>query len=443
MKIGRIAHGSAWCIVGLAALVLPCVTLVSANARARQARIAESIVAVRRLEWIERYACRVSGVPRTDPPDPTIVLQEDATEHATFERLAASLAASRQDPVFREPLARNVAAIREVERSGESGTAARSPEGTASLAGILERTDALKAAVRAAAMQDSKELATQWSQTNLLAVLSCALAVTLALLLFAYDRSVVDRTKAEEGEQELRAELAHVGRLSVVGEMGTKIAHELNQPLGAIQSYLAGCVRRLRQAGGDREDVIGALEQAMRETERASAIIHGLREFGRHSGGRFAPVEVNELVREVLPLLAAEFRENRIEPELDLAEGLERVHADRIQIEQVLVNLMRNSIEAMASTPADERRLIVRTSRVSGRMVEVLVEDTGCGLSSDLLPNLFQPFHTTKAKGMGIGLAISRTIVEAHEGTIRAEPRRGRGAVFRFQLPCPSMVVTA
>jgi two-component system sensor kinase FixL len=109
----------------------------------------------------------------------------------------------------------------------------------------------------------------------------------------------------------------------------------------------------------------------------------------------------------------------------------------------VLVNLIKNSIEAMAGTPADERRLIVRTARATERMVEVLVEDTGCGLSSDLLPNLFQPFLTTKAKGMGIGLAISRTIVEAHEGTIRAEPRRGRGAVFRFQLPCPSMMVTA
>ena len=189
--------------------------------------------------------------------------------------------------------------------------------------------------------------------------------------------------------------------------------------------------------------MIGALEKAMRETERASAIIHGLREFGRHSEGRCEPVLVNELVREVLPLLSAEFQEHRIEPELDLAEGLEPVHADRIQIQQVLVNLVRNSMEAMEETPADERRLIVRTARISDRMVEVLVEDTGCGLSSELLPNLFQPFHTTKAKGMGIGLAISRTIVEAHEGTIRAEPRRGRGAVFRFQLPCPAVIATA
>jgi C4-dicarboxylate-specific signal transduction histidine kinase len=267
--------------------------------------------------------------------------------------------------------------------------------------------------------------------------------VTLALLLFAYDRSVMDRREAEEGEEELREELAHVGRLSVVGEMGTKIAHELNQPLGAIQNYIAGCVRRLRQHDGDPEEVIGALEKAKRETERASAIIRGLREFARHSEGRWSVVGVNDLVHEVLPLLSAELRESRIEPELELSEGLEPVHADRIQIEQVLVNLIRNSIEAMSGTPAEERRLIVKTGRTSDRGIEVQVEDTGCGLHPDLLPNLFQPFHTTKPKGMGIGLAISRTIVEAHEGTIRAEPRRGRGAVFRFQLPCPSMVVTA
>ena len=435
MTIARVAHRSAWVIVGLAGLVLPCVTLLLANARMHQARIPDHVIAMRRLEWIERYACRVSGLARPDPPDPTIVLQEDSTEHATFERLAASLAGPRQDPEFGELLAKNVTAIRELENG--------SVRGTASLAGILERTDRLKSAVRADTLEDSKGIATEWGRLNLLAVLTCALAVALALLLFAYDKSVADRASAERGEQELRADLAHVGRLSVVGEMGTKIAHELNQPLGAIQSYLAGSVRRLRQGDGDRGDVIRALEKAMRETERASAIIHGLREFGRHSEGRCEPVEVNELVREVLPLLSAEFREHRIEPELDLAEGLESVHADRIQIQQVLVNLMRNSIEAMEETPADERRLIVRTARVSDRRIEVLVEDTGCGLSSELLPNLFQPFHTTKAKGMGIGLAISRTIVEAHEGTIRAEPRRGRGAVFRFQLPCPAVIATA
>jgi signal transduction histidine kinase len=344
MKIGRVAHRSAWIIVGLAGLVLPCVTLLLANARAHQVRIPDHIVAVRRLEWIERYACRVAGVPRPDPPDPTTILQEGATEHATFERLAASLESLRKDSESGDLLAENVAAIRRLEEGArENGPEQRA----ASLAGILERSDRLKSAVRVDALEDSKVIATEWSRLNLLAVLTCALAVALAVLLFAYDRSVADRANAERGEQELRAELAHVGRLSVVGEVGTKIAHELNQPLGAIQSWLAGSVRRLRQGDGDREDVIGALEKAMRETERASAIIHGLREFGRHSEGRCEPVLVNELVREVLPLLSAEFQEHRIEPELDLAEGLEPVHADRIQIQQVLVNLVRNSMEAM------------------------------------------------------------------------------------------------
>ncbi len=289
MRIGRLAHASAWCIVGLAGIVLPCVTLVLAKARAHQSRTADAIVSIRRLEWIERYACRVSGFPRADPPDPTIVLQEDATEHDKFERFAGQLSTSSLDFTGKELLAANVAAVRRLETAANR---ARVPEDLASLAGILERTDTLKASIQAVAMEEEKAIGTLWTRMNLLAVLSCALAVTLGLLLFAYDRSLVDRRKAEEGEQELRAELAHVGRLSVVGEMGTKIAHELNQPLGAIQSYLAGCVRRLRPEGsarggsaredgardvGGREDVIRALEQAMRETERASAIIRGLR----------------------------------------------------------------------------------------------------------------------------------------------------------------------
>jgi signal transduction histidine kinase len=192
--------------------------------------------------------------------------------------------------------------------------------------------------------------------------------VALALLLFAYDKA--SRTVAGGGgEQVLRTELAHVGRLSVVGEMGTKIAHELNQPLGAIQGYLAGSVRRLGQREADPEEVVGALEQAMRETERASAIIRGLREFARRSEGRWSTVDIHELVR----------RSSRSSPSSCARAGSSRssssprvstVYADRIQIGQVLVNLIRNSIEAMASTPVDERRLIVKTSRISDRMTE-------------------------------------------------------------------------
>jgi len=147
MKIARVAHRSAWIIVGLAGLLLPCITLLLANARVHQARIPEHMVAVRRLEWIERYACRVYGLTRPDPPDPAVVLQEDATEHVTFERLAASLAGLRKDPEFGELLAKNVAAIRELE----NGPA----RATASLAGILERSDRLKSAVRVDALLDS------------------------------------------------------------------------------------------------------------------------------------------------------------------------------------------------------------------------------------------------------------------------------------------------
>jgi signal transduction histidine kinase len=437
IRAGRVARWFAWGIVGIAGLVLPCVTILVSSVNRQGRDVAERIATLRRLEWIERYGFELAGVATKRVGNPS-----EAAPHEQFEeRLRALESTPREEPEFRQRVDRIGATVRLLEtrdaREAEPGARMEL------LAALLEDSGSLETRLRGQVSDLSRDLADQSWETNLLALLSCALSVTLALLLFAYDRSVMDRRKAEEGEQELREELAHVGRLSVVGEMGTKIAHELNQPLGAIQNYIAGCVRRLRQHDGDPQEVIGALEKAKRETERASAIIRGLREFARHSEGRWSVVGVNDLVHEVLPLLSAELRESRIEPELELSEGLEPVHADRIQIEQVLVNLIRNSIEAMSGTPAEERRLIVKTGRTSDRGIEVQVEDTGCGLHPDLLPNLFQPFHTTKPKGMGIGLAISRTIVEAHEGTIRAEPRRGRGAVFRFQLPCPSMVVTA
>lgn len=438
MKIGRVARFTAWGIVGLAGLVIPCVTLADTSARHQESEIAERVATLRGLELVKDYAFRLAGIVRAGPHVPS---REDFAQR--FSLLEESVPPGSSHRVHLERIGAAVRALETAVATEDDSGGGISGGRLQELAALLASSDALESHVRDEFGASFKELQSRRFYLNLLALLSCALAVTLALLLFAYDRSVMDRRKAEEGEHELKRELAHVGRLSVVGELGTKIAHEVNQPLGAIQSYVAGSVRRLRQRDGDPKEVIGALEQAMRETERASAIIRGLREFARQSEGRFATAEINELVREVLPLLSAELRESRIDPELELAEGLDPVHADRIQIEQVLVNLIKNSIEAMAGTPEHERRLIVRTSRASDRWIEVEVEDTGCGLPTEVLPNLFQPFHTTKAKGMGIGLAISRTIVEAHEGTIRAEPRRGRGAVFRFQLPCPSMVVTA
>ena len=435
MKFGRVARWSAWGIVGVAGIVLPLVTFLSSTVSRQEQSVAERLAAIRSLEWIERYASRLSGLlPGSGGPH-----QDYGARFQGLSRFPW------QDPTSRERLAAIDSTIQSLE------IAALKPEPTGEVRGeqarlharLVAETDSLEDALWREAAAATRTVAQRLEWMNFLAPLSCALAVTLALLLFAYERSVVDRRAAEEAERLLREELAHVGRLSVVGEMGTKIAHELNQPLGAIHSYVAGCVRRLQRNENVPPEVIDALQKAMRETERASAIIRGLREFGRHSEGRFATVEINELVREILPILSAELRESRSEPELDLAEGLEPVQADKIQIGQVLVNLVRNSIEAMSGVPVSERRLIIRTQGAPDQMIEVQVEDTGCGISADLYPNLFQPFHSTKPKGMGIGLAISRTIVEAHEGTIRAEPRRGRGALFRFQLPCPSMVVTA
>jgi signal transduction histidine kinase len=443
MSPSRVSRSLAWMVVAVAAVFIPWGTLLISSAGRIDREVNAKCSGIRSLERIERYARGLSG------PLPASDAEGDRAQCAKWMEDVGALAAD--EPELREAEASVRSAVASLEsRKTESDAIAT----LTSLTSLIGGVDRIQTQLRTDLAILTRRLNSNWTQLNFMAILSCALAVTLALVLFAYDRSVLDRKKVEADEATLRAELAHVGRLSVVGEMGTKVAHELNQPLGAITSYLAGCVRRLQQGEGDPAEMIKALKAAAEEAKRASSIIQGLRDFVRHSQPSAAAVEINDLVREVLPLLALELRESHVVPELELTDGLETILVDRIQIGQVVVNLVRNALEAMSETPAAERRLIVRTARAEslapgrerhpGREREpailVSVEDTGSGVDPNLLPNLFQPFHTTKAKGMGMGLAISRTIVEAHDGWIRAEPRRGQGTVFRFQIPCPALV---
>jgi C4-dicarboxylate-specific signal transduction histidine kinase len=421
--------------------------------RAGGSEIGTKAACFRNLERIERYCYRLGGFARKPGGKQETERSGSSTDHQQVQSwLEALKTCAPNDPAFSDGVTRLTAEFARMEEIGArteptSTDGAPARETLSAMTSILDLMEPLEERLRTDLTQASKALLEKWMQLNFMAILSTGLAVTLALVLFAYDRSVTERKKAEAGEHLLRAELAHVGRLSVVGEMGTKVAHELNQPLGAIHNYIAGCVRRLQQRDGQQRDgengdMIQALSAAAEETKRASSIIQGMREFVRNAEPRTSMVEINDLVREVLPLLSAELHESRVEPELQLAEDLDPILVDRIQIGQVLVNLIRNSLEAMRGVPVDERRLILRTSEAPENRIEVFVEDTGSGLPTDLLPSLFQPFHTTKPKGMGMGLAICRTIVEAHGGWIRAESRPGRGAIFRFQLPCPAMVVT-
>jgi PAS domain S-box-containing protein len=241
--------------------------------------------------------------------------------------------------------------------------------------------------------------------------------------------------QAADRERQLLADLAHMGRLTTMGEMASGLAHELNQPLAAIINYVDASVRMLRASVQTPPRVIEAMESAAAEAERAGKIIHRMKNFLRRTDPRQSAVDVNQLVQEALALAGRDMRLSSAHLQLDLAAHLPAVLADRIQIEQVVLNLVRNALEAMLDTPAEERILTVRTRRASERDAEIAVSDTGCGLSLEAQSQLFQPFFTTKSNGMGMGLAISRTIVTAHGGRLDATAHAVRGATFTLTLP--------
>jgi two-component system sensor kinase FixL len=252
-------------------------------------------------------------------------------------------------------------------------------------------------------------------------------------LITAFIRDITERQVAEERLQKLQSELLHVSRVSAMDQMASALAHELNQPLTAIVNYLNAAKRSLPKVDGPllprARELIGlASAQAM----RASQIIGGLRNFIEKKEPNRAPENPNSIVEQALALGFLGAAEAKISVRLALAPDLPPVLADKIQLQQVLINLIRNAVEAMQN--ATRRELVVATSAEEGT-VEITVSDTGPGLSPDILNRLFQPFVTTKEKGMGIGLTICRSIVEAHGGRIWATPNRDGGATFRFRLP--------
>ncbi len=250
---------------------------------------------------------------------------------------------------------------------------------------------------------------------------------------FAQD--VTELKQAADRERQLLADLAHMARLTTMGEMASGLAHELNQPLSAIMNYLDASVRLLQNQGKAPDNVLSAMGSAAAEAERAGKIIHRMKNFLRRTEPRQSAEDVNQLAQEALDLIAREIRLSSTRLRMELAEGLPRVMADRIQIEQVILNLARNALDAMQQTEPEKRILTVRTARDAAGAVTVSVSDTGVGLSADSTEQLFQAFYTTKPQGMGMGLAISRTIVQAHGGKLWAEPGNGRGATFTFTLP--------
>jgi len=247
-------------------------------------------------------------------------------------------------------------------------------------------------------------------------------------------RDLTESQKTEARLQELQSELVHVSRLTAMGEMASALAHELNQPLSAIANYMKGSRRLLESSTDERATILReAMDKAAEQALRAGQVIRRLRDFVARGESERRVEDVKKLVEEASALALVGAKDRGVRVRFDFDPRTDFVLADKVQIQQVLLNLMRNAIEAMEDT--DTRELVVATAAAPDNMVEISVADTGTGIAPEITAQLFQPFITTKRQGMGVGLSISRTIVEAHGGSIVTRPNPGGGTVFVFTLP--------
>jgi two-component system sensor kinase FixL len=247
-------------------------------------------------------------------------------------------------------------------------------------------------------------------------------------------RDLTEQQQTQARLQELQSELVHVSRLSAMGEMASALAHELNQPLSAISNYMKGSRRLLAgSTDANAQKVETALDRAAEQAIRAGDIIRRLRSFVAREASEKRVESLSKLIEEAGALGLTGAREQGVILRFNLDPAYDLVVADRVQIQQVLVNLFRNALEAMNTST--HRELIASNSKAADDMIEIAVSDTGSGFAGDALANLFQPFFTTKETGMGVGLSISRTIIETHGGRMWAETNKSGGATFRFTLP--------
>jgi PAS domain S-box-containing protein len=246
---------------------------------------------------------------------------------------------------------------------------------------------------------------------------------------------LTERKHAEEELQRAQAELAHVTRLTTLGELTASIAHEVNQPLAAVALNANACLRWLAGESPNLIESRQAIQRIVKEANRASEVIGRIRTLARKAPPRREPADINEVLLEVIALARGELRRNRVELQTQLVDGLPFVLADRVQLQQVVLNLIINSVEAMSGAGVGLRELRISSASHEETGVLVAVRDSGVGLDPKNLDRLFDAFHTTKPDGMGMGLAISRSIIEAHGGRLWATAAEPSGAVFQFTLP--------
>jgi signal transduction histidine kinase len=249
----------------------------------------------------------------------------------------------------------------------------------------------------------------------------------------------------KEAQEELRntqAELAHIRRVMAVGELTASIVHEVTQPLSGIVINADTCLRMLAAEPPNIDGAREAVRRAIRDGNRASHVIARVRGLFAKKEAVTESVDLNELAREVVALSASDFHSNRVVLQPEYAEDLPPIIGDRVQLQQVILNLLRNASEAMRDVDDRERRLVLRTERDKDGRVRLTVQDSGVGLELESMEKLFHAFYGTKHGGMGIGLSVSRSIIENHHGRLWAEPNDGPGAMFSFSVPYRSEAMT-
>jgi PAS domain S-box-containing protein len=249
---------------------------------------------------------------------------------------------------------------------------------------------------------------------------------------------ITERKRAEEALRQTQGALAHLSRVMTVGELTASIAHEVNQPLAGVVTNGNACLRWLDRQVPDLEEARAAVERIIRDGHRASEVIRRIRALSKKTDPQTALLAINDVIHEVIALVQSEVRKHRVALWTDLSSALPLVLGDRIQLQQVILNLLFYGIEAMQAVTDRVRELQIRSYRHASDAVGVMVRDVGIGLDPEQMARLFDAFFTTKPGGMGIGLSISRTIIEAHGGRLWATANDGHGATFQFVLPADS-----
>jgi C4-dicarboxylate-specific signal transduction histidine kinase len=259
--------------------------------------------------------------------------------------------------------------------------------------------------------------------------------VTFIILAFASVASLFERKRAEEALRQAQAELAHVTRVMTLGELTASISHEVNQPIAAVVTNSQVCLRLLGLQTPRPDDLRATVERIARDAHRASEVIQRIRALAKRTEPQMVSLDINDVIREAILLVQREVLSHGVSLRTELSSALPHVLGDRVQLQQVVINLLINGVEAMAPITDRPREILIRSQRHEAGEVLVAVLDSGIGIDSETAEKLFSAFFTTKPTGMGMGLSISRSIIRAHGGKLWVSPNADHGAAFQFTVP--------